>query len=106
MTDRQAAEDSTHSQTSGSERRKRTAELDEVQPSGSNRKSAEPTPDEPRALIDDVFRSYDLDFREATDAYGWRCLTMGSAQGSNELLGPGFAVLFFARRLDASREDC
>ena len=82
MTDRQAAEDSTRSQTSGPGRGKRIADLDEVQPSGQHRKLVDPTPDEARALIDDVFRSYDLDPREATDAYGWRYLTLGSAQGS------------------------
>jgi hypothetical protein len=42
----------------------------------------DPSPDEARALIDGVFRSYGLDPREATDAYGWRYLSLGSAQGS------------------------
>jgi hypothetical protein len=82
MTDHQAAEDSIRSQTSGSGRGKRIADLDEVQPSGPDRKLVDPTPDEARALIDRVFRSYDLDPKEATDAFGWRYLSLGSSQGS------------------------
>ena len=56
MTDHQAAEDSIRSQTSGSGRGKRIADLDEVQQSGPDRKLVDPTPDEARALIDRVFR--------------------------------------------------
>jgi hypothetical protein len=82
MTDHQAAEDSIRSQTSGSGRGKRLAALDEAQPSGPGRTLFDPTPDEARALIDSVFRSYGLDPREATDAFGWRYLSLGSAQGS------------------------
>ena len=82
MTEHQTAEDSIRSQTSGSERRKRLAELDDAQPSGPSRRRVDPTPDEARALIDDVLRSYGLDPKEATDAFGWRYLSLGSAQGS------------------------
>ncbi len=82
MKELQAAEDSVHSQASGSGRGERIADLDEAQPSGRDKKLVEPTPDEARALIDRVFRSYGLDPGEATDAFGWRYLSLGSAQGS------------------------
>jgi hypothetical protein len=82
MKDQQAGEDSILPQTTGGRRGKRVSDLEEVQLSVPSRKPVDPTPDEARALIDSVFRSYGLDPREATDAYGWRYLSLGSAQGS------------------------
>lgn len=82
MENHQAAEESVPSRGGRSGRGERTADLEEAQPSGRDTKLVEPTPEEARAFIDAVFRSYGLDPEEATDAYGWRYLSLGSAQGS------------------------
>jgi len=82
MTDNQAPEDGHHSERNGVGRGRRIAGLSGVQPSVRARKPVDLTPDEARALIDTVLRSYGLDPKEATDAYGWRYLSLGSAQGS------------------------
>ena len=46
-----------------------------------SRKAINLTPDEARALIDSVFRRHGLDPAENMDPYGWRQLTLGSAEG-------------------------
>ena len=82
MIDPQETEDPTGSRISARDRGKRISELDAVQPEIRGGKSLDITPDEARALIDDVFRSYGLDPREATGTGGWRYLSLGSAQGA------------------------
>lgn len=82
MTDHQATQASNRTHPSGSGRGKRIADLDQAQPSAQAGKVSDPTPDEARAMIDRVFRNYGLDPEEARDAYGWRYLSLGSAQGS------------------------
>jgi hypothetical protein len=56
------------------------------------------TPDEARALIDSVFRSHGLDPTENMDRYGWRRLTLGSAEGYAGVIewqpGLHFLVIF------------
>jgi hypothetical protein len=82
MNDRQEFEGPAGAKAGGPARGKRLAELEEVQPAALDSKSTEVTPDEARALIDNVLQSYGLDPEEATDAFGWRYLSLGSAQGS------------------------
>ncbi|MBU0495440.1 MAG: YbjN domain-containing protein [Chloroflexi bacterium] len=60
---------------------KRIHDLDAVRPFGVRAQPLDLTPDEARALIDGVFRSYGLDPRKSTDPYGWRRLSLGSADG-------------------------
>lgn len=82
MADHQPAGEPIRSPTSGHERGKRISDLDAVQPSVGDRKPVDLGPDDARTLIDRVFRSYGLDPMEATDTYGWRYLSLGSAQGA------------------------
>jgi len=59
----------------------RIYDLNAARPSGRHGKPIGLTPDEARALIDGVFRSYGLDPMKSTDPYGWRYLSLGSANG-------------------------
>jgi hypothetical protein len=55
--------------------------LEKARPVGYRAKSVKLTADEARALIDGCFRSYGLDPMQATDNFGWRRLSLGSAHG-------------------------
>ena len=65
----------------GNGHRSRIYDLNAARPSGRRGKPIDLTPAEARALIDGVFRSYGLDPMKSTDPYGWRHLSLGSAEG-------------------------
>jgi hypothetical protein len=82
MTDPQMVQDPVPARTGGQGRGKRVSDLEAARKAALAQKAVDLTPDQARALIDRVFRSYGLDPKKATDEHGWHYLRLGSAQGA------------------------